>query len=103
MRDGLTVTRRQIDANRWSPAGFARRYFTLYQSGILAYSFEPGQPIRDHIDLHHAAISSTPGRKDITLDSNTATFHIKCLSTDDFNQWMLAFRLVQVPSGRGRD
>ncbi|TRM61489.1 Oxysterol-binding protein-domain-containing protein [Schizophyllum amplum] len=72
--------------------GFARRYFTLYQSGVLAYSFEPGQPIRDHIDLHRAAISSTPGRKDITLDSNTATFHIKCLSTEDFNQWMLAFR-----------
>ncbi|KAL1729778.1 Oxysterol-binding protein-domain-containing protein [Schizophyllum commune] len=81
--------------------GFARRYFTLYQSGILAYSFEPGQPIRDHIDLHHAAISSTPGRKDITLDSNTATFHIKCLSTDDFNQWMLAFRkFISGPEAR---
>lgn len=75
-----------------SDIGFARRYFTLYQSGLLSYSFEPGQPTRDQISLHHAAISTAPGRKDIHLDSNTATFHIKCLNTDDFNQWMAAFR-----------
>ncbi|KAF8167899.1 Oxysterol-binding protein-domain-containing protein [Crassisporium funariophilum] len=72
--------------------GFARRYFTLYQSGLLSYAFEPGQPIRDQIFLHNAAISTAPGRKDIHIDSNTATFHIKCLSTDDFNNWMTAFR-----------
>ncbi|KAF8973772.1 oxysterol binding protein [Flammula alnicola] len=72
--------------------GFARRYFTLYQSGLLSYAFEPGQPIRDQIHLNHAAISTAPGRKDIHIDSNTATFHIKCLSTDDFNDWMSAFR-----------
>lgn len=72
--------------------GFARRYFTLYPSGILSYSFEPGQPIRDQVSLHHAAISTAPGRKDIHIDSNTATFHIKCLSMEDFNTWMVAFR-----------
>ncbi|KAF9480033.1 oxysterol binding protein [Pholiota conissans] len=72
--------------------GFARRYFTLYQSGLLSYAFEPGQPIRDQIHLNRAAISTAPGRKDIHIDSNTATFHIKCLSTDDFNDWMSAFR-----------
>jgi hypothetical protein len=72
--------------------GFARRFFTLYQSGLLSYSFEPGQPIRDQISLHHAAISTAPGRKDIHIDSNIATFHIKCLSTEDFNKWMMAFR-----------
>lgn len=74
--------------------GFARRFFTLYQSGLLSYSFEPGQPIRDQISLHHAAISTAPGRKDIHIDSNTATFHIKCLSTEDFNKWMMAFRWI---------
>ncbi|KAG6842480.1 hypothetical protein C0991_000006 [Blastosporella zonata] len=73
--------------------GFARRYFTLYQSGILSYSFEPGQPVRDQVTLHHAAITTAPGRKDIHIDSNTATFHIKCLSADDFNMWMSACRL----------
>lgn len=72
--------------------GFARRYFTLYQSGLLSYAFEPGQPVRDQIFLNNAAISTSPGRKDIHIDSNTATFHIKCLSTEDFNNWMTAFR-----------
>jgi hypothetical protein len=72
--------------------GFGRRYFTLYQSGLLSYSFEPGQPTRDQISLHQAAISTAPGRKDIHIDSNTATFHIKCLNSDDFVKWMAAFR-----------
>ncbi|CAL1696578.1 unnamed protein product [Somion occarium] len=72
--------------------GFARRYFVLHQSGLLSYSFEPGEPVRDHIHLSHAAISSAPGRKDIHIDSNNATFHIKCLSSEDFSMWMTAFR-----------
>ncbi|TFK76896.1 hypothetical protein BDN72DRAFT_890690 [Pluteus cervinus] len=72
--------------------GFARRYFVLYQSGLLAYSFEPNQPVRDQLSLHHAAISTAPGRKDIHIDSSTATFHLKCLSTEDFNTWMAEFR-----------
>ncbi|KAF8213333.1 oxysterol binding protein [Mycena galopus ATCC 62051] len=71
--------------------GFARRYFILYQSGILTYAFDRDQPVRDQVSLHHSAISTAPGRKDIHIDSNT-TFHIKCLSTEDFNQWMAAFR-----------
>ncbi|KIY45365.1 hypothetical protein FISHEDRAFT_66949 [Fistulina hepatica ATCC 64428] len=72
--------------------GFARRYFTLYSSGILSYAFEPGQPTRDSVLLQQAAISTSPFRKDIHIDANTALFHIKCLSADDFNQWMAAFR-----------
>lgn len=75
-------------------SGFARRYFTLYHSGMLSYSFEPGQPARDHILLPQAAISTAPGRKDIHIDSTNATFHIKCLSTEDFFKWMAAFRCV---------
>ncbi|KAF8912866.1 oxysterol binding protein [Gymnopilus junonius] len=72
--------------------GFARRYFTLHDSGLLSYAFEPGQPVRDQIILHDAAISTALGRKDVHIDSSTATFHIRCLSTDDFNSWMSAFR-----------
>jgi hypothetical protein len=73
-------------------SGFARRYFVLYNTGLLRYSFEPGRPVRDQVSLQHAAISTTPGRKDIHIDSNTATFHIKCLSVEDFNMWMAALR-----------
>ncbi|KAI0706084.1 Oxysterol-binding protein-domain-containing protein [Cytidiella melzeri] len=72
--------------------GFARRYFTLRQSGNLSYSIEPGHPPRDHILLPQAAITTSPGRKDIHVDSSNATFHIKCLSEQDFNDWMAAFR-----------
>ncbi|KAJ7169624.1 oxysterol binding protein [Mycena filopes] len=81
--------------------GFARRYFTLYQSGILTYAFDRGQPVRDQVSLHHSAISTAPGRKDIHIDSNT-TFHIKCLSTDDFDQWMTAFRRFIGPGPESR-
>ncbi|KIJ21564.1 hypothetical protein PAXINDRAFT_165033 [Paxillus involutus ATCC 200175] len=71
---------------------FARRYFVLRQSGILSYSIDPKHPIRDQISLPHAALSTVVGRKDIHIDSSNATFHIKCLSTEDFNTWMAAFR-----------
>ncbi|RDX56050.1 hypothetical protein OH76DRAFT_1518658 [Lentinus brumalis] len=74
--------------------GFARRYFTLSSSGVLSYSLEPGQPPRDQVLLTQAAISTAPGRKDIHVDSNTATFHIKCLSGGDFEMWMGAFRKI---------
>ncbi|XP_006454509.1 hypothetical protein AGABI2DRAFT_114262 [Agaricus bisporus var. bisporus H97] len=72
--------------------GFARRYFVLFNNGLLQYSFEPARPVRDQLSLHNAAISTAPGRKDIHIDSGTATFHIKCLSTSDFDTWMRAFR-----------
>ncbi|KZT21678.1 hypothetical protein NEOLEDRAFT_1139089 [Neolentinus lepideus HHB14362 ss-1] len=72
--------------------GFARRYFVLYQSGLLCYSFEPGKPVRDQIALHTAAISSTTGRNYITIDSSRTTFHLKCLTREDWNRWMTALR-----------
>jgi hypothetical protein len=74
------------------PPGFARRYFILQDSGHLSYSFGPGKPPRDEVYLPRAAISTAPGRKDIHIDSNATTFHIKCLSIEDFDRWMSAFR-----------
>lgn len=56
----------------------------LYQSGVLCYSFEPGQPVRDQVYLPSAAIATAPGRKDIHIDSSNVTFHVKCLSASDF-------------------
>ncbi|KAL0575132.1 Oxysterol-binding protein 3 [Marasmius crinis-equi] len=82
--------------------GFARRYFVLYQTGLLTYSFEPGQPVRDQIILQTAAITTSPGRKDIHIDSSKATFHIKCLSTEDFSRWMAAFRKFSAPGPEAR-
>lgn len=83
--------------------GFARRYFVLFNNGLLQYSFEPARPVRDQLSLHNAAISTAPGRKDIHIDSGTATFHIKCLSTSDFDTWMRAFRstFLAIPSVMG--
>ena len=73
-------------------AGFARRYFVLDQSGSLSYSIDPKRPIRDQIFLPHAALSTAVGRKDIHVDSSNATFHIKCLTADDYNTWLTAIR-----------
>ncbi|KIL70627.1 hypothetical protein M378DRAFT_65993 [Amanita muscaria Koide BX008] len=72
--------------------GFARRYFVLYSDGMLKYSFGPEKPVRDQLALQRAAISTTPGRKDIHVDSDMATFHIRCLTAEDFEAWMAAFR-----------
>jgi hypothetical protein len=75
-----------------SHPGFARRYFVLDKEGVLSYSFQPGHNIRDHVMLQQAAVSTIPGRKDIHVDGENTTFHIKCLSTEDFNTWMAAIR-----------
>ena len=91
---GLSLLCRAYNHAVSAVPGFARRYFTLYHSGVLSYSFEPGQPARDQILLPQAAISTAPGRKDIHIDSPNATFHIKCLSSEDFTRWMSAFRCV---------
>lgn len=80
--------------------GFARRYFVLDQSGSLSYSIDPKRPIRDQIFLPHAALSTAVGRKDIHVDSSNATFHIKCLTADDFNTWLTAIRQFVLPEGR---
>jgi hypothetical protein len=82
----------QLISLLWS--GFARRYFTLYESGVLEYAFEPHKPARDHLLMQSAAISSSPGHKDIHLDASNATFHVKCLTMEDFQMWMTALRYV---------
>ncbi|KAG1715647.1 hypothetical protein ID866_1529 [Astraeus odoratus] len=80
--------------------GFARRYFVLHQSGILTYAISPKHPIRDQIAIPQAALSTAIGRRDIHIDSSNTTFHIKCLTTEDFNTWMSAFRKFIIADGR---
>jgi oxysterol-binding protein-related protein 3/6/7 len=72
--------------------GFARRYFVLYKDGLLSYSFGPGKPVRDELSMSQAAISSARRSKDIHIDTDTATFHIKCFNAEEFDAWMTAFR-----------
>jgi oxysterol-binding protein-related protein 3/6/7 len=42
--------------------------------------------------MSQAAISSASRSKDIHIDTDKATFHIKCFNTEDFDAWMTAFR-----------
>lgn len=72
--------------------GFARRYFILFKDGLLSYSFGPGKPVRDELSMSQAAISSSLRSKDINIDTDKATFHLKCFNTEDFHAWMAAFR-----------
>ncbi|KAI0271494.1 Oxysterol-binding protein-domain-containing protein [Gloeopeniophorella convolvens] len=83
--------------------GFARRYFVLYQNGILEYSFEPGKPARDQLSVSQAAISTARSAKDIHIDAERAIFHIKCLDAEEFDAWMAAFRnFIAPPPDPGR-
>ena len=85
-----------VPVNHYPPSnkatGFARRYFILYRDGRLCYSFGPGKPIRDELLMPHAALSSAGRSKDIHVDTEKATFHIKCMNTEDFDTWMTALR-----------
>ena len=72
--------------------GFARRYFVLRKSGILSYSYQHGGTTRDQIAMADASLSSSATRKDIHIDSGSATFHIKALKQEDFDIWMTALR-----------
>ena len=64
----------------------------LYHNGRLCYSFGPGKPIRDELSMSQAALSSATRSKDIHIDTEKATFHIKCMNTEEFNAWMIALR-----------
>ncbi|KAF9650754.1 hypothetical protein BDM02DRAFT_3092654 [Thelephora ganbajun] len=87
MHEGWVLKKR-----RKKMQGFARRYFTLYESGVLSYAFGPEESVRDQISLGQAAISNEPSRKEIHIDSGNATFHIRCLNSSDFEGWMSALR-----------
>ncbi|KAF8321283.1 hypothetical protein DL93DRAFT_2107033 [Clavulina sp. PMI_390] len=84
--------------------GFARRYFVLKTDGVLMYSTQPGSTPRDSIPLRLATITSSGRSDQITVDSGTKTFHIRCFTPGDFNKWMTAFRTFEAPAaGEGVD
>ena len=81
--------------------GYARRYFVLKQDGVLTYSTQPSSTPRDSIPLRLATITSSERAHQITVDSGTKTFHIRCLSPADFESWMSALRCFSNNMGDG--
>jgi Pleckstrin homology domain len=85
--------------NYYSPldaqnVGYARRYFYLRASGTLSYSLQPGQPNRDQILLHNAALSSSPSNRYIHVDTERSTFHMRGMTQIAYENWMTALRSV---------
>jgi len=74
--------------------GYARRYFYLQANGTLSYSLQPGQPIRDQILLHNAALSSSPSNRYIHVDTERSTFHMRGMTQAAYENWMTALRSV---------
>lgn len=81
-----------LDALTLIISGYARRYFVLKPDGVLVYSTSPGSNPRDSIPLRLATITSSERAHQITVDSGTKTFHIRCLTPADFERWMGAFK-----------
>lgn len=79
-----------------SMTGYARRYFVLKHDGVLIYSTQPGSSPRDSIPLRLATVTSSERAHQITVDSGTKTFHIRCFSPADFEKWMSALKYVQM-------
>lgn len=72
--------------------GYARRYFTLHESGLLSYAFSPGGTMRDQVSLRlPCSIASSASGREIHIDAQS-TFHIRALSQPDFDAWMTALR-----------
>ena len=88
-----------LPSNHCSPldaqnVGYAKRYFYLRANGTLSYSLQPGQPIRDQILLHNAALSSSPSNRYIHVDTERSTFHMRGMTQLGYENWMTALRLV---------
>ena len=60
---------------------------------MLSYSFQPEGPVRDQIPLRmRSFITSSVSRREIHIDGERVTFHIRALSQEDFELWMAALR-----------
>jgi hypothetical protein len=54
---------------------------------VLSYSFNPNSPIRDEMAVPTAFVSANQRSRTIHLDSGKTVYHVKALSTQDFNAW----------------
>ncbi|KAI9260365.1 Oxysterol-binding protein-domain-containing protein [Helicostylum pulchrum] len=72
--------------------GWAKRWFELTPDGVLSYSFRKDSVKRGSIQTLFATVSVSPKQRIIHLDSGTTTFHLRALSTEQFDQWLEGIR-----------
>jgi len=70
----------------------------LERNGLLNYYASRNSPSRGSIDVKRSAISRSPNRRIITIDSSEVTFHLKALSSEDFDLWTNVINTF-LPSG----
>lgn len=54
---------------------------------MLSYSFNPTSPVRDEMVVPTAFVSANQRSRTIHLDSGKTVYHVKALSTQEFNAW----------------
>ncbi|CAG8452433.1 12538_t:CDS:2 [Ambispora gerdemannii] len=71
--------------------GWAKRWFEV-QDGVMSYYQRPQAPCRGTIHIELSAVSSNRQFRSINMDSGTATYQLKALTDDAFDNWMTVIR-----------
>ncbi|CAG8487334.1 10071_t:CDS:2 [Funneliformis caledonium] len=71
--------------------GWAKRWVQI-DNGVLSHFVHPHGPCRGTIHIALSAVSSSANFLSINLDSGTSTYHLKALTNDDFDRWMIVIR-----------
>ncbi|CAG8490270.1 5112_t:CDS:2 [Diversispora eburnea] len=71
--------------------GWAKRWVQI-DDGILSYFQHPHGPCRGTIHIVLSTVSSNQQFRSIHLDSGTATYHMKALTNEQFDEWMTVIR-----------
>lgn len=71
--------------------GWAKRWVQI-DDGILSYYQHPHGPCRGTIHIVLSTVSSNQAFRSIHLDSGTTTYHLKALTNEQFDEWMMVIR-----------
>ncbi|KAH8926952.1 hypothetical protein BT69DRAFT_1347639 [Atractiella rhizophila] len=98
--------------------GFARRHFTLSNTGVLSYSFTPDTPARQRVNIHHCTISvphppppsqhpQPPGHvprtpRSFNIDTGREVWHLRALNEADFDLWTNTLGRLVKSGGAGK-
>lgn len=75
--------------------GWAKRWFSLFPSGVLSYSTSQGSVTRGSIQILVATISYNPKLRQIHIDSGTMIYHLKTLTQEDYDIWCSALKNIR--------
>lgn len=75
--------------------GWARRWFQLDRKGILSYFADRFSPCRGSVDLNQCTITKIPQKLMITIDSGSATYHLRATTVEDYSRWSEQFTFVR--------